>query len=196
MKKNFILISTILAMLMMLGNAPVAFAADDSDDPLVEGLPDGVQQPKKKNTSKKSTKNSKKTNTSKGKKNTKKTNAKTNAKKKPVKKAIYVDEYKFKTDEFESEPVSYKFNRAGNPIVSVKAGESKTRTFGQDYTKYWKPAAQPSIKTKNSKNNTKKYSKPNAFDDQSKSTQSDELTLPDGLGQPNGLIAVDPILNQ
>lgn len=192
MKKNFILISTILAMLMMLGNAPVAFAADDSDDPLVEGLPDGVQQPKKKNTSKKSTKNSKKTNTSKGKKNTKKTNAK----KKPVKKTIYVDEYKFKTDEFESEPVSYKFNRAGNPIVSVKAGESKTRTFGQDYTKYWKPAAQPSIKTKNSKNNTKKYSKPNAFDDQSKSTQSDELTLPDGLGQPNGLIAVDPILNQ
>lgn len=192
MKKNFILISTILAMLMMLGNAPVAFAADDSDDPLVEGLPDGVQQPKKKNTSKKSTKNSKKTNTSKGKKNTKKTNAK----KKPVKKAIYVDEYKFKTDEFESEPVSYKFNKAGNPIVSVKAGESKTRTFGQDYTKYWKPAAQPSIKTKNSKNNTKKYSKPNAFDDQSKSTQSDELTLPDGLGQPNGLIAVDPILNQ
>ncbi len=192
MKKNFILISTILAMLMMLGNAPVAFAADDSDDPLVEGLPDGVQQPKKKNTSKKSTKNSKKTNTSKGKKNTKKTNAK----KKPVKKEIYVDEYKFKTDEFESEPVSYKFNKAGNPIVSVKAGESKTRTFGQDYTKYWKPAAQPSIKTKNSKNNTKKYSKPNAFDDQSKSTQSDELTLPDGLGQPNGLIAVDPILNQ
>ena len=192
MKKNFILISTILAMFMMLGNAPVAFATDDSDDPLVEGLPDGVQQPKKKNTSKKSTKNSKKTNTSKGKKNTKKTNAK----KKPVKKEIYVDEYKFKTDEFESEPVSYKFNRAGNPIVSVKAGESKTRTFGQDYTKYWKPAAQPSIKTKNSKNNTKKYSKPNAFDDQSKSTQSDELTLPDGLGQPNGLIAVDPILNQ
>ena len=189
MKKNFILISTILAMLMMLGNAPVAFAADDSDDPLVEGLPDGVQQPKKKNTSKKTTKNTK---NSKGKKNTKKTNAK----KKPVKKEIYVDEYKFKTDEFESEPVSYKFNKAGNPIVSVKAGESKTRTFGQDYTKYWKPAAQPSIKTKNSKNNTKKYSKPNAFDDQSKSTQSDELTLPDGLGQPNGLIAVDPILNQ
>lgn len=192
MKKNFILISTILAMLMMLGNAPVAFAADDSDDPLVEGLPDGVQQPKKKNTSKKTTKNTKNSKNSKGKKNTKKTNAK----KKPVKKEIYVDEYKFKTDEFESEPVSYKFNKAGNPIVSVKAGESKTRTFGQDYTKYWKPAAQPSIKTKNSKNNTKKYSKPNAFDDQSKSTQSDELTLPDGLGQPNGLIAVDPILNQ
>lgn len=189
MKKYFIFITAMMALTITLGNAMPVFAQEEpSDDPLVEGLPDDVPQPKKKTTAK-----SKKKTTNKKKKAV----AKKATKKKAVKKkVIYVDEYKFKTDEFESEPISYKFNRAGNPIVSVKAGMGKTRTFGQDYSQYWKPAAQPSIKTKNSKNNPKKYAKPNEFDDRSQNSQSDELTLPDGLGQPNGLIAVDPILEQ
>jgi len=188
MKKNIILTAFLTAMLLMPSAVPSAYSADDSDDPLVEGLPDDVPQAKKKTAAKKAS--AKKTTAK------KKTSAKKTVKKTAKKKTIYVDEYKFKTNEFESEPVSYKFNRAGNPIVSIKAGQSKTRTFGQDYSQVWKNRNQPSIKTKNSKNNSKKYAKPSEFDDNSRSSQSDELTLPDGLGQPNGLIAVDPIIEQ
>ena len=188
MKKYFVFITAIMALTLALGNAMPVFAQEEAsgDDPLVEGLPDDVPQPKKKATAKKAAK-----------KQVKKKAAKKAVKKKAAKKkAIYVDEYKFKTNEFEGEPVAYKFNKAGNPIVSVKAGETKTRTFGKDYSQSWKQnQQQPSIRTK-PKKNTKQYAKPNEFDDQSRNAQSDELTLPDGIGQPNGLIAVEPIIEQ
>ena len=183
MKKYFVFITAIMALTLALGNAMPVFAQEEAsgDDPLVEGLPDDVPQPKKKATAKKAAKKQVK---------------KKAAKKAVKKKAAYVDEYKFKTNEFEGEPVAYKFNKAGNPIVSVKAGETKTRTFGKDYSQSWKQnQQQPSIRTK-PKKNTKQYAKPNEFDDQSRNAQSDELTLPDGIGQPNGLIAVEPIIEQ
>ena len=184
MKKSLLLLSFLITIALMLSSVP-AMAQEEAaaDDPLVEGLPDDVPQPAKKKTEKKKT----------AKKKAKKKSSKKSSKKKKKKKQIYVDEYKFQTHEFEVEKISYKFNRNGDPIISQKAGVNKSRQFGKDYTQYW----QPSIKTKASKTSNKKYSKPNAFDDNSKkSSQSDELTLPDGLGQPNGLIAVDPIIEQ
>ena len=185
MKKSLLLLSFLITIALMLSSVPARAQEEAAaDDPLVEGLPDDVPQPAKKKTEKK-----KKT----AKKKAKKKSSKKSSKKKKKKKQIYVDEYKFQTHEFEVEKISYKFNRHGDPIISQKAGVNKSRQFGKDYTQYW----QPSIKTKASKTSNKKYSKPNAFDDNSKkSSQSDELTLPDGLGQPNGLIAVDPIIEQ
>ncbi|MBP5287642.1 MAG: hypothetical protein J6Z08_07085 [Elusimicrobiales bacterium] len=192
MKKTFILTSFMMMLVVALTPLPVLYAQEDpvaNDDPLVEGLPDDVPQTEKKAEKKPAKKAKKKT----AKKNTKKASKK-KAKKK---KKIYVDEYKFQTNEFEVEKISYKFNRAGDPIISQKAGIGKTRQFGKDYSQYWKNnSASPSIKTNASKNSNKKYQKPNAFDDNSKSRQSDELTLPDGLGQPNGLIVVDPIIEK
>ena len=191
MKKTFILTSFIMMLAMTFSSLPALYAQEDpaNDDPLVEGLPDDVPQPEKKAEKKPAKKAKKKT--------AKKKNTKKTAKKKAKKKTIYVDEYKFQTNEFEVEKISYKFNRAGDPIISQKAGIGKTRQFGKDHSQYWKKnAASPSIKTKNAKNSNKKYQKPNEFDDNSKSRQSDELTLPDGLGQPNGLIVVDPIIEQ
>ena len=184
MKKSFLLLSFLITIALTLSSMP-AMAQEEaaSDDPLVEGLPDDVPQPEQKKATKKKT----------SKQKSKKKTTKKSSKKKKKKKQIYVDEYKFQTHEFEVEKISYKFNRSGDPIISQKAGVAKSRQFGKDYTQYW----QPSIKTKASKNSNKKYSKPNSFDDNSKkSSQSDELTLPDGLGQPNGLIAVDPIIEE
>lgn len=111
-------------------------------------------------------------------------------KKKAKKKVIHVDEYKFKTDTYDSEPTTYKFNKDGEPIfpkttTKTPAKTSGQRKFGKDYSKSYQGSSDKGKAQKPFDEHTSKSKR---------NEQSSELVLPDGIGQSNGLIAVDPIV--
>lgn len=193
MKKFFSFIVFLMLLVLPVSFMPLANAQEEmddmqqaSDDPLNEDTAANEEADKKEQVDK--TKASAKKASKKSSKSTKKQNKKKTSKKKTKKakeKTIYVDEYKFRTSDYDFEDVSYKFDRNGNPIISKKAGDYQARQFGKDYSKAY-------INT--GRKVQKNYGKPRAFDDNTVQKQTSELTLPDGIGQPNGLIAIDPII--